>query len=81
MLESFACGTPCVTCRNTSLEEIGQDYAYYVEERDVDSTLSSMLHFINHEKGDVESLMEYAKKFNWNSCALSYLEFYKKILQ
>ena len=51
ILESMACGTPCVTCRNTSLEEVGSDKAYYVKEKDVDAITEAMHHFAKHVGG------------------------------
>ena len=80
VLESFACGTPCVTCRNTSLTEIGADKAYFVKERDVEDTLQSMLHFAQNGKGDTESLIKYAKEFTWARTAKEYMEVYKSVL-
>lgn len=80
ILESFACGTPCVTCRNTSLTEIGSVYATFVKERDIDSTVSSMKSFLSKGKEDNGYLIAYASSFNWHNTALKYVDFYKKYL-
>lgn len=80
ILESFACGTPCVTCRNTSLTEIGTDKAVFVKERDVDGTLATMCEFAQRGKKEVDSLVEYAKTFSWENTAREYLNVYKQIL-
>lgn len=80
ILESFACGTPSVSCKNTSQEEIGNKYAYFVKERDVQDTMNAMLHFWKNGKGDVLQLIQYAKKFNWSNTAENYLEMYKEAL-
>lgn len=79
ILESFACGTPCVTCRNTSLTEIGADKAVFVKERNIYDTLASMLQFAQNGKGDCTPLIEYAKTFKWDSTAKQYIEIYKRI--
>lgn len=80
MLESFACGTPCVTCANTSLKEIGGTLAFYVKERDVENTKKSMEYFLSQCEYDTQSLVEYSKMFNWQFTAKMYLELYKKVL-
>lgn len=80
ILESMACGTPCVTCRNTSLEEVGQDKAYYVKEKDADAITDAMFHFAKYGKGDKEALTSYAKGFSWDNTARQYIDFYKKNL-
>lgn len=80
ILESFACGTPCVTCANTSLTEIGKGMAYYVKERDIIDTRKSMEHFLYNGKQGTQMLMSYAQTFNWETTAMSYIDLYKKIM-
>lgn len=83
ILESFACGTPIMTCRNTCLEEVGQDVAIYVGEDDVKSMVNVMELF-ESEKYDTNSFrMEshsILKKFTWEKTAKQYIEFYKRYL-
>ena len=81
VLESFACGTPCITCKNSSLAEIGRDKAYFVKERDVDDTCLALKYFVKCGKGNTNSLIYYAKQFTWEKCAKEYLEFYKQTLR
>ena len=80
ILESMACGTPCVTCRNTSLEEVGSDKAYYVKEKDADAITEAMFYFTKYGKGDKDALTTYAKGYSWDNTARQYIEFYKKNL-
>ena len=80
LLESFACGTPCVTCRNTSISEIGKDLAYYVKERDINQTINAMKHYVSEGKGNVSDLINHAKKYNWHDTAIKYMDFYKQAL-
>lgn len=83
IVESMACGVPCVTCRNSSLEEVGGEAAIYVEPLDADEMAGIMENFENSDY-DVERLREYsiaqASKFTWENCASQTVEVYKKCL-
>lgn len=83
ILESFACGTPIMTCRNTCLEEVGQDVAIYVGEDDIEAMIDVMNMFENHEF-DIESFHEKSKditrRFTWENTAKGYIDFYKNKL-
>lgn len=83
ILESFACGTPVMTCRNTSLPEIGGDVALYVGEKNIDEMVDVMYYFENM-KYDVETFYvsseKLLKKFSWENAACKYLDFYQKYL-
>ncbi len=80
MIESFACGTPCVSCYNTSLMELGQNHAYFVPERNIEETKKSMIHFLDNKFNDKNGLIEYAQKFDWKETAQKYIDFYKNNL-
>lgn len=80
ILESMACGTNCITCKNTSMTELGADKAYWVEEHNVEDIANAMLHFAKNGKGDVLPLVEYAKTFTWENTARKYIDFYKKYM-
>lgn len=81
--ESMACGVPCVTCRNSSLEEVGGNAAIYVDPMDIDAMATEMELF---EDGsyDIAHLREIslrqAEKFSWENCAKRTIEVYKKCL-
>ena len=83
ILESMACGTPVVTCSNSSLTEIGGDAALYVDPDDIDGMVSYMEHF---ENGcyDMVSLQErclsQAAKFSPELCAQHTIVIYEKYL-
>lgn len=83
ILESFACGTPVMTCRNTCLEEVGQDAAIYVGEDDTDSMVNVMNMF-DAGSYDVATFQTRAerivKDFTWENTARQYVDFYKKYL-
>lgn len=83
ILESFACGTPIMTCRNTCLEEIGQDVAIYVGEDNIDEMCDVMRMFEDNEY-DMDEFKQKSqlliKKFSWDNTAKNYIDFYKKYL-
>lgn len=82
--ESMACGTPVVTCRNSSLEEVGGDVAFYVDPDDVDAMATIMERF---ENGDLkknelsEANHRHSMLFTWERCANLTLDVYKKCLE
>ncbi len=80
VLESMACGTPIVTCRNSSLGEVGGSLAYYTRERDIDDLIGSMSHFSSAGEPDRDALQNHASQYKWRNTALSYLNFYKQAL-
>ena len=83
IVESMACGVPCVTCRNSSLEEVGGSAAIYVEPLDIDAMAGIMDRFENTDC-DMEDLHErsiaQASKFTWENCVAKTIEVYKKCL-
>lgn len=83
ILESFACGTPIMTCRNSCLEEVGKDAAIYVGEDDIDKMAAIMMSFERQEY-DYENFQKRSNSvlssFSWEQCACEYIDFYKKAL-
>ena len=81
ILESLACGTPVVTCRNSSLEEVGGDAAIYVGPDDLDGMTDLMRIFDSGSISGLNNEVDYlaqAEKFSWQSTARQYLDFYKR---
>ena len=81
VLESMACGTPVVTCTNSSLKEVGGDVARYVDPEGIDEMAELMLEFDKGFGGYddlVRDSVAHAKKFTWEQTARNYLEFYKR---
>lgn len=84
VLESMACGTPVVTCRNSSLPEVGGDAAIYVEPDDVDGMCRLMEEFEQgtRRKEDYEArCLAQASKFSWQRCAEQTVEVYRELLE
>lgn len=83
ILESFACGTPIMTCRNTCLEEVGQDAAIYVGEDAIDEMVDVMKMFegANYDLNafDFKS-KRVINSFSWENTARNYISFYQKYL-
>lgn len=83
ILESMACGVPVVTCRNSSLEDVGGDAAIYVEPLDINAMSDIMERFENVDY-DMAVLREQsiaqASKFTWENCASKTVEVYNKCL-
>lgn len=83
ILESFACGTPIMTCRNTCLEEVGQEVALYVGEDNIDDMVDVMMKF-EHDEYDMNKFIIDSKRivdrFSWENTAREYINFYQKYL-
>lgn len=83
VVESMACGTPVVTCNNSSLREVGGDAALYVDPDDIEGMASYMEQFENGVI-DVETIsqlgIQQAKKFSWRECAEATLNVYRSVL-
>lgn len=83
ILESFACGTPVITCKNTSLPEIGQDAAIYTSETDIEEMVEKLCLFsqkkfsISEFKIKVQNVLS---QFSWQQTAKEYINCYKKYL-
>ena len=84
VLESMACGTPVVTCRNSSLPEVGGDAAIYVEPDDIVAMSRIMEQF---EQGELKKddfrdrCTAQASLFSWERCARQTLDVYLKCLE
>lgn len=79
VLESMACGTPVVTCRNSSLSEVGGDAALYIEPDDVDAMAELMITFdrgFSRYDELVERSYRHAARFTWEKTARTYVDFY-----
>ena len=83
VLESMACGTPIITCNNSSLGEVGGNTALYVEPEDV-ATMAQWMETFENKSIDRDALvnacLQQAEKFTWEACALKTVEVYKKCL-
>ena len=83
VLESMACGTPVVTCHNSSLSEVGGEAALYVDPDDVDDMAHHMEQFEN-QAYDMQFMsqacLRQAAKFSWHNCIEKTTAFYQQCL-
>lgn len=72
ILEAMACGCPSVTCKNSSLPEVGQDIAIYIDEP-INKSLYEVMKLIDSHELDLstrcEAGVKHAKKFTWEANA------------
>lgn len=84
ILESMASGTPVVTCKNSSLEEVGGNAAIYVEPEDI-RTMSIWMENFENRCVDYEKIkmacIKQASLFTWEKCAEKTIDVYKKCLE
>ena len=81
IIESYACGTPVMTCRNSSLKEVGGDFAYYVGEDDIMQMSETMCYANSQNKLSFQDKIEgYVSGFSWEKTARKYLDLYKKLV-
>ena len=82
ILESMACGTPVVTCANSSLQEVGGTVAIYVDPNGVDDMRDYMRLFDTGaspgDGHDAAACLAQAGRFTWREAAVSYLSFYRR---
>ena len=83
ILESFACGTPILTCPNSSLLEVGGNLAVYANEDSADDMTQIMEMFASSQY-DYNTFRSEAKKYvlnyTWARTAKAYIDFYANIL-
>lgn len=84
VLEAMACGTPVVTCRNSSLPEVGGEAVIYIDSPITENILKSLESFENNEH-DIRSFslkgIKRASNFTWSKTAGEYISVYKKYLE
>lgn len=82
VLESMSCGTPVVTCANSSLVEVGGDVALYVEPDDIDAMAELMRGFAPEPDAELtRRCVTHAAGFRWETTAKRYLDFYRAALE
>lgn len=83
IIESMACGTPVVTCNNSSLPEVGGTAAIYVAPDEAEGMASIMLQFEQHSLQKQQysnACIRQAQHFSWQQCAQQTVDFYLQCL-
>ncbi len=83
ILEAMACGTPVVTCKNSSLTEVGEDSVIYLDEPIQDSLIEIMELIENSNRFLIpykKAGIHQAAKFTWKETAGQTIEVYKRAL-
>ena len=71
VLEAMACGCPVITCRKSSIPEVGGDAVIYIGERDVEGMLNALREVQKPESRNafVSAGLDRAKQFSWSKMA------------
>lgn len=84
IIEAMACGTLVITCKNSSLEEVGGKAAIYLTEPIEDSIIDLMEKLKNgnlQPKINREQSIAQAGKFSWENTAKQYIQLYTQMLR
>ena len=83
-IEAMRFGKPVFLSNNTSLPEIGGEYAFYWDHYNPDymaEVIEKGLNTFNKNKDTLsQNYINHAKSFNWDASALEYIKVYKDIL-
>ena len=82
VLEALATGTPSIISKVSSLPEIADGAAYYVNPLDTTEIAEAMIKFAtdeNFKNSFIAKGLEQAKKFDWDKAARETLEVYKSL--
>ena len=73
VLEAMACGTPAITSKNSSLVEVGGEWALYFPTHDQSALFNRMLQVAEGRRlPSAKQLTEHARSFTWDSCAKAF---------
>ena len=83
VVEAMACGTPVVTCRNSSLKEIAGDAAIYLDEpveESIPRVIDGFVKGVWPLNEFIAKGLQRASEFTWEKCAEQTVEVYKRCL-
>ncbi len=84
VIEAMAFGKPVFLSNNTSLPEIGGNFAFYWDNFEpkemANKVIDGLNQYQNNEEEYKEQYYKQAAKFNWDNTAKKYIEVYRKIL-
>ena len=84
ILEAMACGCPVITCRNSSIPEVGGEAAVYIDEP-INRTLPKILYDIEHDnirlyENRTMMGLKQASLFTWEKTARATAKVYEEQL-
>lgn len=82
VLEAFACGVPVITSESTSLVEVAEGSAFFVNPFSVDDIVQALLELEKNEvkrEGLREKGLNKIKEFSWKKTAEQTLELYEQV--
>ena len=82
VLEAMSCGTPVITCDNSSLPEVGGEAALYISPDSVSDLTNKIMSLISDEKLKIKTSKESIKqaaKFSWKKTAQRTAEVFKQL--
>jgi glycosyltransferase involved in cell wall biosynthesis len=83
-LEAMACGTPVIVSNNSSLPEVCQDAAYYIDPRSIESISDGILKVISDNElrsALKQKGIDRANMFSWDTSARKHLSLFHEVLQ
>jgi glycosyltransferase involved in cell wall biosynthesis len=77
LIEGFAAGCPVITCKNSSIREVCNDRALYVEESDPNKLAAILISILqkNNDASQVSQNINYGKTFTWSKFAETFESF------
>lgn len=84
VLEAMKCRTPVVAAANSSLIEVGGDFAVFsgTSDEELAQAVQDVLDWTASErKNRIENAYKWSKKFSWDKAAKETMEVYKKVLK
>lgn len=83
-LEAMACGTAVIASNTSTLPEVCEDAAYYVDPLDIRAIIDSMKKVLSDEvlRQDLVSKgLQHAQKFSWEKSAKEHMVLFEKVLK
>jgi glycosyltransferase involved in cell wall biosynthesis len=83
VVEAMACGTPVVTSRNGSLDEVSGEAAEFIEPTSVESIATALRYVLNdpHRQEELRQLgLAHAAKYTWESTAKQTQALYRQVI-
>ena len=82
VVEAMACGTPVITAKNSSLQEVGEGHALFFPTGDKEALLARMQQVVRGDSlPSAKTLIDYAATFSWSACGRTFWETCQSIIR